>query len=49
MQMQLLLVQKKLIKNWLKNLEKCEGKKFLTYNAESDLTDYLQLYSDLAK
>jgi starch synthase len=28
---------------------KVKGKKVLTYNAESDLTDYLQLYSDLAK
>lgn len=28
---------------------KVRGKKVLTYNAESDLTDYLQLYSDLAK
>lgn len=28
---------------------KSRGKKFLGYNAESDLTDYLQLYSELAK
>ena len=28
---------------------KVKGKKILKYNAESDLTDYLQLYSDLAK
>lgn len=28
---------------------KVKGKKVLPYNAESDLTDYLQLYSDLAK
>jgi len=28
---------------------KVRGKKVLTYNAESDLTDYLQLYTDLAK
>ncbi len=28
---------------------KVRGKKILAYNAESDLTDYLQLYSDLAK
>ena len=28
---------------------KVKGKKVLTYNAESDLTDYLQLYTDLAK
>jgi starch synthase len=28
---------------------KVKGKKTLPYNAESDLTDYLQLYTDLAK
>ncbi len=28
---------------------KVRGKKVLTFNAESDLTDYLQLYADLAK
>ena len=28
---------------------KVKGKKTLPYNAESDLTDYLQLYSDIAK
>ena len=28
---------------------KVKGKKILKYNAESDLTDYLQLYADLAK
>ena len=28
---------------------KVKGKKILHFNAESDLTDYLQLYSDLAK
>ena len=28
---------------------KAKGKRILPYNAESDLTDYLQLYSDLAK
>ncbi|KIC89965.1 glycogen/starch synthase [Flavihumibacter sp. ZG627] len=28
---------------------KVKGKKILAYNAESDLTDYLQLYTDLAK
>jgi starch synthase len=27
---------------------KVKGKKTLPYNPESDLTDYLQLYSDLA-
>ena len=28
---------------------KVRGKKVLAFNAESDLTDYLQLYTDLAK
>jgi len=28
---------------------KVRGKKVLTYNPESDLTDYLQLYTDLTK
>ena len=28
---------------------KVKGKKVIKYNAESDLTDYLQLYTDLAK
>ncbi len=28
---------------------KVRGKKCLNYNAESDLTDYLQLYTDLSK
>ena len=28
---------------------KVRGKKVLPFNAESDLTDYLQLYSDLSK
>ena len=28
---------------------KVKGKKVLAYNAESDLTDYLQLYNDLSK
>ena len=27
---------------------KVKGKKTLPYNSESDLTDYLQLYNDLA-
>jgi len=27
---------------------KVKGKRVLQYNAESDLTDYLQLYTDLA-
>ena len=38
-------VEKKLVDEF----GKVRGKKVLTYNAESDLTDYLQLYSDLAK
>jgi starch synthase len=38
-------VDKKLIEEF----GKVKGKKVLPYNAESDLTDYLQLYSDLAK
>jgi len=36
-------------KKLLDELSKVRGKKILNYNAESDLTDYLQLYSDLAK
>jgi starch synthase len=38
-------VDKKLVEEF----GKVRGKKVLTYNAESDLTDYLQLYSDLAR
>ena len=38
-------VDKKLVEEF----GKVRGKKVLTYNAEFDLTDYLQLYSDLAK
>jgi starch synthase len=37
-------VEKKLMENFIK----VRGKKTLAYNADSDLTDYLQLYSDLA-
>ena len=37
-------IEKKLIEEFTK----VRGKKTLQYNAESDLTDYLQLYSDLA-
>jgi starch synthase len=37
-------VEKKLVDEF----SKVRGKKTLPYNAESDLTDYLQLYSDLA-
>jgi starch synthase len=33
----------------LDEFAKAKGKKVLGYNAESDLTDYLQLYTDLAK
>jgi len=36
-------------KKLLDEFTKVRGKKVLPYNAESDLTDYLQLYSDLAK
>jgi starch synthase len=35
-------------KKLTEEFSKVRGKKILTYNAESDLTDYLQLYSDLA-
>ena len=38
-------VDKKLIEEF----SKVKGKKVLKYDAESDLTDYLQLYADLAK
>lgn len=38
-------VDKKLVDEF----SKVKGKKILKYNAESDLTDYLQLYADLAK
>lgn len=37
-------VEKKLVQEF----SKVRGKKTLPYNAESDLTDYLQLYNDLA-
>ena len=37
-------VEKKLIEEF----SKVRGKKTLQYNPESDLTDYLQLYNDLA-
>ena len=33
----------------VEEFSKVKGKKTLPYNPESDLTDYLQLYSDLAK
>ena len=38
-------VDKKLVEEF----SKIKGKKTLPYNAESDLTDYLQLYNDLSK
>jgi starch synthase len=38
-------VDKKLVEEF----SKIKGKKTLPFNPESDLTDYLQLYSDLAK
>ena len=38
-------VDKKLVDEFAK----VKGKKILKYDAESDLTDYLQLYADLAK
>jgi starch synthase len=38
----------KVEKKLLDEFSKVRGKKTLPYNAESDLTDYLQLYSDLA-
>ena len=37
-------VDKKLVEEF----SKVKGKKVLKFNAESDLTDYLQLYTDLA-
>jgi starch synthase len=36
-------------KSLLDEFSKVKGKKTLPYDAESDLTDYLQLYADLAK
>ena len=36
-------------KKLVEEFSKVKGKKVLKYNAESDLTDYLQLYNDLAK
>ena len=38
-------VDKKLVEEF----NKVRGKKVLKYNVESDLTDYLQLYSDLSE
>ena len=39
----------KIDKKLVDEFAKPKGKKVLKYNAESDLTDYLQLYTDLAK
>jgi len=36
-------------KKLVDEFSKVKGKKILKYNAETDLTDYLQLYADLAK
>jgi starch synthase len=36
-------------KKLVDEFSKVKGKKILKYNAETDLTDYLQLYTDLAK
>ena len=38
----------KIDKKLMDEFSKSKKKKVLKYNAESDLTDYLQLYSDLA-
>jgi starch synthase len=38
----------KVDKKLLEEFKKVKGKKVLQFNAESDLTDYLQLYDDLA-
>jgi starch synthase len=35
-------------KKLLESFSKVKGKKVIPFNPESDLTDYLQLYSDLA-
>jgi len=39
----------KVDKKLLDEFSKVKGKKILKYDATSDLTDYLQLYADLAK
>jgi starch synthase len=38
----------KVDKKLQEDFSKVRGKKVIKYNAESDLTDYLQLYTDLA-
>ena len=35
-------------KKLVEEFSKVKGKKVLPYNAEAELTDYLQLYADLA-
>ena len=39
----------KIDKKLMDEFSKVKGKKTLPFNAETDLTDYLQLYADLAK
>jgi starch synthase len=39
----------KIDKKLVEQFAKVKGKKVLKYDAGSDLTDYLQLYSELAK
>ncbi len=39
----------KVDKKLTEEFSKVRGKKILKYNAESDLTDYLQLYTDLSE
>jgi starch synthase len=39
----------KIDKKLVEEFSKMKGKKILKYNAEGDLTDYLQLYTDLSK
>ena len=38
----------KVDKKLLESFSKVKGKKVISYQADSDLTEYLQLYSDLA-
>ena len=46
---QLMPFPEKIDKKLMDEFSKVKGKKTLPFNAESDLTDYLQLYADLAK
>ena len=39
----------KIDKKLVDEFSKVKGKKVMKYNDESDLTDYLQLYTDLSK